>query len=47
MSWREGYVATRPLDPPNEFPALALMPLTFGRLRIVVVPDEWTAGEHY
>ena len=46
MSWRDGYLATRPLGE-GEFPALALMPLTFGRLRVVVVPDEFSAGEHY
>jgi hypothetical protein len=46
MAWDEGYLATRPIgDEP--FPALCLMPLTFGRLRVVVATDEYSAGEHY
>lgn len=36
--WRDDYLATRDLD---ERRALALAPLTFGRLRLTLVVDGW------
>lgn len=39
-----GYVATRPMADGRLW---GLLRITFGRLRIVVIEDEWSAGEHY
>jgi hypothetical protein len=38
------YEAVRPL---SDGQWLCLMKLTFNRMRLIVAPDEWTAGEHW
>ena len=39
-----GYMAGKPMRDGRWW---CLMPLTLGRLRIVIAEDEWTAGEHW
>lgn len=42
--WLEGMIAARPMADGR---AWCLIPLTFGRLRIVIAPDEFSMGEHW
>jgi hypothetical protein len=42
--WQSGYLSVMAMDDGR---AWCLMPLTLGRLRIVIAEDCWTAGEHW
>ena len=42
--WWTGYLQVRAMPDGR---AWCLLPLTLGRLRIVIAEDQWTAGEHW
>ena len=43
-SWQEGVLAAQPMADGR---AWCLIPLTFGRVRIVIAEDQFSMGEHW
>ena len=43
-TWQEGFIAVQPMDDGR---AWCLMPLTFGRVRLVIAEDWCSMGEHW